>query len=437
MEPVPVVRNRIPAPAAVALVTALTALLTLLGGPVALAQPAPPIEINVYVVEPPEQNGGRPDTLRSIAQRTLGDPDRATEIFALNQGRRQPDGGALTTPDDPLRPGWLLRLPGDASGPDVRRGLLNEDAPAPAATAGGIRIPIVLALVAGLVLLQLTLAIVFRRRLSRGIRALSGAVAARWARLRAPARQRRELARNRTIAAPWRQDDRALAMASTVFAELAGVDRPPPALEIHPSAIAVRTAPGAALPAPWNEVEPTSWRRPLPIRDDVAGPPVARVGGTPDCQVVLDLSWCDGAVAVDGPPTVARALAVSVLAGLSRRAGMGFAVLGTLPAVTAPVRPLGNLGDLAALVQGHGASAPAGGPLRAGARRRPVHGVVVVGDDVDPGTAEAAAEICTRPGSTWVAIVLGNPVAAHWHWTVHPTGVVEITMLERDLVAAL
>ncbi|HEX6419033.1 MAG TPA: BTAD domain-containing putative transcriptional regulator [Acidimicrobiales bacterium] len=53
------------------------------------------------------------DTLWDIAERHLGDPLRWSEIFALNEGRLQPDGGCLTDPDR-LEPGWQLVLPADA-----------------------------------------------------------------------------------------------------------------------------------------------------------------------------------------------------------------------------------------------------------------------------------------------------------------------------------
>ncbi len=57
----------------------------------------------------------RHDTLWDIAERFLQDPHRWREIFALNQGRRQPDGQHL---DDPnwINPGWQLLLPSDAHG---------------------------------------------------------------------------------------------------------------------------------------------------------------------------------------------------------------------------------------------------------------------------------------------------------------------------------
>ena len=58
---------------------------------------------SIYVVQ-------RNDTLWGIAERELGDPLRWSEIYALNQGRAEPDGMTL---DDPnwIYPGWTLVLP--------------------------------------------------------------------------------------------------------------------------------------------------------------------------------------------------------------------------------------------------------------------------------------------------------------------------------------
>jgi hypothetical protein len=70
-------------------------------------------------------NNGEPEFLFAIAQRYLGDGDRFDEIFELNKGRRQPDGGALTVPTS-LNPGWVLILPADAEGPGVQFGRLRN-----------------------------------------------------------------------------------------------------------------------------------------------------------------------------------------------------------------------------------------------------------------------------------------------------------------------
>lgn len=55
----------------------------------------------------------RRDSLRMLAERYLGDPNRWTEVFVLNQGQPQADGGSLTDPAR-LRPGWQLVMPADA-----------------------------------------------------------------------------------------------------------------------------------------------------------------------------------------------------------------------------------------------------------------------------------------------------------------------------------
>lgn len=66
---------------------------------------------------------GRPETLWTIAERFLGDAERAGEILELNTGRRQPDGGRLTDPGR-LTEGWHLVLPWDAIGTGLRHGVL-------------------------------------------------------------------------------------------------------------------------------------------------------------------------------------------------------------------------------------------------------------------------------------------------------------------------
>ena len=69
-----------------------------------------------YVVQPP--HGRRYDSLWDIAERTLKDPLRYKEIFALNKDRVQADGRKLVDANL-IQPGWELKLPADASGPGV------------------------------------------------------------------------------------------------------------------------------------------------------------------------------------------------------------------------------------------------------------------------------------------------------------------------------
>jgi subtilisin family serine protease len=75
---------------------------------------------------------GQPERLWDIATRLLGDGNRYVEIFDLNRGRTQPDGGRLTDPAA-LHTGWLLVLPWDATGSEVVYGTLPTLPPSPAA----------------------------------------------------------------------------------------------------------------------------------------------------------------------------------------------------------------------------------------------------------------------------------------------------------------
>lgn len=89
-------------------------------------------QLKLTTVKVPE--GRHHDTLWGIAERTLGDPFRYSEIYALNKDRVQPDGSRLTDADL-IRPGWQLILPADAHGPDVRV-LATTPGAAPGSPAG-------------------------------------------------------------------------------------------------------------------------------------------------------------------------------------------------------------------------------------------------------------------------------------------------------------
>ncbi len=84
--------------------------------------------VQYYIVKASYQ--GQPENLSEIASRFLGDAGRADEIFALNSGRTQPDGGQLTDPAK-LKAGWALVLPWDAIGSEVSYGELPTAPPRP------------------------------------------------------------------------------------------------------------------------------------------------------------------------------------------------------------------------------------------------------------------------------------------------------------------
>lgn len=69
-----------------------------------------------YRINPPE--GRHHDSLWEIAQRHLGDGRRYKEIYQLNKDRVQPDGSRLSQASL-IRPGWVMEMPGDATGGEL------------------------------------------------------------------------------------------------------------------------------------------------------------------------------------------------------------------------------------------------------------------------------------------------------------------------------
>lgn len=69
----------------------------------------------------PEYTVAPRDSLWSIAEKTLGDPLRWRQIFDLNVGRAQPDGGRLGD-HSLLHVGWVLHLPSNAASSPVPNG---------------------------------------------------------------------------------------------------------------------------------------------------------------------------------------------------------------------------------------------------------------------------------------------------------------------------
>jgi len=75
------------------------------------------------------------DNLWDIALHSLGDGERWHEIYALNAGKPQPDGLALTDPDL-IYPGWILLLPPGPAAPQASGGPAHPAA-TPAHHPGG------------------------------------------------------------------------------------------------------------------------------------------------------------------------------------------------------------------------------------------------------------------------------------------------------------
>ncbi|WBC07650.1 S8 family serine peptidase [Micromonospora sp. WMMA1947] len=124
--------------AARAALTAVVASAVLALTPLASVARADGDRVKYYTVEAAHQ--GEPENLTAIAERFLGDGSRAAELFALNTGRIQPDGGTLTD-GSRLRAGWVLVLPWDAHGGEVRLGVPPAAKPAPGASTPDGRRP--------------------------------------------------------------------------------------------------------------------------------------------------------------------------------------------------------------------------------------------------------------------------------------------------------
>jgi membrane-anchored mycosin MYCP len=113
--------------------------LVLAVGAVAAALPAAMVQaddtqfVKYYTVTSSYQ--GSPENLSEIATRFLGASARSIDIFNLNAGRKQADGGAVSDPAT-LHPGWQLVLPWDAVGGGVQNGSIPGPAATPTPAAG-------------------------------------------------------------------------------------------------------------------------------------------------------------------------------------------------------------------------------------------------------------------------------------------------------------
>ncbi|MEG8105832.1 MULTISPECIES: bacterial transcriptional activator domain-containing protein [Actinomyces] len=264
----------------------------------------------VYIVQPPE--GRYHDNLWDIAERNLGDGRAYAQIYDLNAGRVQPDGGCLELARL-IQPGWLMVMPEEAV--SVARVEAIPTDPAPPAPApqtptpqqGGTRLPVGLGhelrdvtpvqlpAIGSLLAASLVSVLVTRRR------QLMGAFNEDSAELERLLRVGADESRSRRLNAVLRSLD-----------DLPGSPRPY-AVAIDDDACYLRMArPLTDAPSPWrSQDEGMIWALPAghepPLSDRPCPlPGLVSVGRTPTgADILIDLAFADGDVTVTGDPAMA------------------------------------------------------------------------------------------------------------------------------------
>ncbi|MFJ5215176.1 hypothetical protein ACIP98_10705 [Streptomyces sp. NPDC088354] len=435
-------------------------------------------DVRYYVVTSPEQNGGQQETLLAIAERTLGDGDRFSEILALNTGRVLPGGSTFTRPEQ-LVPGFALRLPDDANGEGVRVGPLPEAtaavpiaaaSPDPAATgtaASGRRVPIGPLVVGGIGLALLTVLVIARRTLGRIARRTGTALraAARLLRPRLPRaaqralRRRRRAALGRSLVA----DTRTLPVVRHTLRELLAAPGPVtgPAgastrvysvLALPTKMLAAVSAGGAPAPARWTALDATRWERtgvPTSVENDAQSgglplPLLARAGvtGRGHAQFLVDLGQLNGTLSILGDLRVARDTLAALVRSLLDTARQDSAAV-TVVAVDPARTVLPDLHAQHGLLRVPGLQDVSGGSrsplavpapevgaglIRSATRTGPVTGVLVLAQPPTGNDLPALARLSSRDGG-WIVLAAGDVPGAHWRWYAEEDGTVDTGIL--------
>ena len=268
----------------------------------------------VYVVQPPE--GRYHDNLWDIAERNLGDGRAYAQIYDLNAGRVQPDGDSLELARL-IQPGWLMVMPEEAA--SVPRVEAVPVAPAPSTPApatpnpqearsgGAINqgsaistlrdVPPVQMPAVGALLAASLVSVLVRRR-----RQLSGGAFDEGS---------GELERLLRVGADERRVQRLDAILRSL-GSIPGSPRPY-AVAIDDDACYLRLARAVPeAPAPWRvQEEGLTWvmragQEPAPTSNGSLLPGMVTVGRIASgADILIDLAFADGEVAVTGDPALA------------------------------------------------------------------------------------------------------------------------------------
>jgi hypothetical protein len=304
----------------------------------------------------------------------------------------------------------------------------------------GLQFPVFLAEVAGLVLLGLTLLILLGWHATRGARKHQlGRRLAAW--LSGPSRRRREHTLRSALGQAWRADTRSVRAATMALTE-AGQLVPPTvqaavAAEVGMDSVRVFPAPEPDQRQPsWADPGATGiWVRPQGSEMHNALCRPVRVGGDRGSQLFVDISHCDGTIALTGDPAAASEVLLALLGELAQyHRDLTLAVLGAKPAGSVRAQQMRHSGALAARI---GPAAPANdSPVRAAAARRQITGVVAVPGDAPIQESFEVARLCALRGSTWLALVVGDVPGAHWRWSVDRAGHMSLPAIGRTVVAS-
>ena len=266
----------------------------------------------VYIVQPPD--GRYHDNLWDIAERNLGDGRAYAQIYDLNAGREQADGGSLELARL-IQPGWLLVMPESATSVARVEAIPTDPAPAapapqsptpsqqqganqlPAGLGHELRdiTPVQLPAIGSLLAASLVSVLIAKRR------QLVGAVNEDSAELERLLRVGADESRSRRLNAVLRSLD-----------DLPGSPRPY-AVAIDDDACYLRLARAVPeAPAPWRvQEEGLTWvmragQEPAPTPNGSLLPGLVTVGRIPSgADILIDLAFADGEVAVTGDPAMA------------------------------------------------------------------------------------------------------------------------------------
>lgn len=418
----------------------------------------------VAIVEPPR--GHYHDNLWDIAERTLDDGRRWKEIYDLNKGRVQPDGGGLVL-GRLIQPGWVLIMPGDAkglptvhaldqervapdAGPrqegpetalDVLRDATEQAGSVSANDSEGARSMVGPFVQGGLLAAVLFVGLMAERRRRRGLALTDDEIEAEVA-LRLAANDDRV-----------QRLDRALrGLSATCRAERIPLPQVYVAT-VDDDAIELRIAPPVpSAPAPWSALdEGRRWRLERDAEETAGSGHAPYPGlvclGRDDsgADLLVDLESVGGVLAIGGSDTVARevvsALAVQLATApwADEQVVHAYDLTDVLGEVAGS--PLAKVDDLGALLRSWSTDSPrrdAQSVLSGRLGRHPgvpPQYLVLGSGPADDDTLTRLAGL-TSAGARGIGVVSAVPLpAARWRLRVDDTGRLSIPLLDLEVDA--